>query len=336
MTLRAVAALFILASSASYFATAQTKSKSVPSAPFPTEIILGENSFIDIGPPFDDYYIYALNSTPSGTSVKRISVTPHGDVCSQPATVEMAKAETSASLFDLLHNKNPCSIPERALTRESKRCKHCLTFSGAHVSMQVQCGSALRNIKSEILDRDIFASNPKTPEHTADIFALLDSLNKLFGSTLFDKPIFAMADVTPPQQAPATDPTIKDLASGKLDSLFPPGGETVSAIYAESLLPPHTPTVSVALNPEPNSRSGLTAPYPPIARVAHFEGTVHLKLIVGTEGAPNTVSIVDGPAILSRPSASAAENWKLDQLPAGSTTEATVDYKLNCTLPPKP
>jgi hypothetical protein len=124
---------------------------------------MGRRTFFDFWPPFEFYEIFSVRAGNKGALVERIQVTPPGDVRTQPATVQVATSSTSESIADLLGGTNPCTIPEKELRRELKRCKTCLTFSGADVVMQVQCGGQNRRIRMDILDRDMFDSHTVTP-----------------------------------------------------------------------------------------------------------------------------------------------------------------------------
>src|SRR5438105_15850555 len=90
-----------------------------------------------------------------------------GYKCSLPPKIEVAKATTKQSVAELFGKTSPCKIPERDLHRELKRHKHHLVFSGANISMQVQCDGQSRIIRSDILDRDMFDPHAGTPEYTS-------------------------------------------------------------------------------------------------------------------------------------------------------------------------
>lgn len=77
--------------------------------------------------------------------------------------MDLASAIIPASLPAILMNKNPCAIPEKGIHKELERRKHYyIQFSGENVSMQVQCGSQLRVMRSAVLDYDLFDSAPRT------------------------------------------------------------------------------------------------------------------------------------------------------------------------------
>src|SRR3954471_13839913 len=110
----AVAAVFIL------LLWAQSLAKH-RDAPPPTTFALARHTFIDVGPPFDFYELFVVQPAASGASVQRITVTPPGDSCTQPATLKIASTSVEKSVASLMGNKNPCAIPEKELRRELKR-----------------------------------------------------------------------------------------------------------------------------------------------------------------------------------------------------------------------
>ena len=71
------------------------KKKQDPVLPAPSEFLLGRHTFFDFGPPFDFYEVFSVQSGDAGTSIQRITLTPPGNPCTQPATVETAAAQTT-------------------------------------------------------------------------------------------------------------------------------------------------------------------------------------------------------------------------------------------------
>src|SRR5271156_6008696 len=159
-------------------------------SPPPAQFAIGRRTFFDFGPPFNYFDLFVVRPTTSGTAIERISLTPPGGSCAQPAKVEVATATISESIPTILGTTSPCAVPEKQLHRELKRCKKCQVFSGANVAMEVQCGNQTRVIRSDILDRDMFDPAANTPEHTAWTMHLLQLLDKAVGPSVMDKPIF--------------------------------------------------------------------------------------------------------------------------------------------------
>jgi len=184
---RIIAATLCVLSSIS-IASAQ---KSKISAPVPDHFEIGRDTFFDFGPPFDYFELLLVRSKNSGSAVQRIILTPAGDSCLVPAKVETSSVLLNESVSTLLGNANPCAIPEKELHRELKRCKHCMVFSGVDVTMRVPCGATTRLIRSDILDRDLFAATPDTPEHTSWTMQLLARLDQVLGPGVMEKPAFS-------------------------------------------------------------------------------------------------------------------------------------------------
>lgn len=307
-------------------AVAQTTSSS---AAMPDRLTIGENTYFDFGPPFDYYEIYILEAKSSGTAAERITVTPRGDACLQPAKVDTAMAVLPQTLMQLLGNKSPCLIPEKALRPEAKRCRHCLNFSGAKITMQVSCGGKDRLIPFNILESDWFDKEPNTPQHTSQTLQLLSSINSALGSNVVDRPMFATGDSAPqpPAQASAH---LSDLASGKFDVLFPSPLDKVSELYEESQVPHQPPTVTLAKESELFPLEAKLPSYPPIARAAHIQGEVTLRLEVQPDGTVGAVSAESGPEMLKAGAIASAKAWVFPKSDVKRSVTEKVAYKLDC------
>jgi hypothetical protein len=48
-----------------------------------------------------------------------------------------------------------------------------------------------------------------------------------------------------------------------------------------------------------------------------------------------SISVIDGPQLLSSPLALAAKDWKFHPQDFGKSIQAAVDYQLNCKVPAK-
>lgn len=299
-------------------------------SPLPDHFEIGERSFFDFGPPFNYYTVFLVRSTPEGTSVKRIIATPPGNACLAPANVEVASAVVSESIATLLANGNPCSIPEKELRRELKRCKKCPVFSGAVVAMQFQCGTRTRIVRSDILDRDIYDANPKTPQHTSWTMRLLEHLDRAVGPGVMEKPAFAIAPDQSPTNSGAKDSELlEQLKLGKYDNLFQGAPDKPSEIYEAAQRPPRGPTVEVVTNPlKPEA---FIAPiYPPVARAAHVEGTVAFTFDIDAKGTPVNFAVVSGHPMLIGSVKNAVERWRFAKDAAGQQIHGSVKFGMNC------
>ena len=157
----------------------------------PDNFLVARHTFIDVGPPNDFYEIISVRGTANGTKVERVTLTPAGDPCTQSATVEMAASSIPDPVSVVLEGHNPCAIPDKALRKELKRRKQGLVFSGAEISMHVQCGGKERIIRADVLDRDMFDPNAATPENTSWTMRFLTRLDNAFHSGVWDRPIIA-------------------------------------------------------------------------------------------------------------------------------------------------
>jgi hypothetical protein len=297
----------------------------------PNEFVIARHTFVDFGPPLDFYELFIAHSAAKGTSIERISVTPPADVCFAPAKTEVASAALSETPAELLGSTNPCTIPENELRRELKRCKNCSVFSGAKVVMQVQCGTQTRLVRSDILDRDMFDANPKTPEHTSWTMGLLQKLDSAVGPSVFEKQrILPMPKNNEPPASHSDSATLRDLAAGKYDALFQGAPDKPSDLYRASQIPPPIPKIqlirSIPLQPDVS----VEPTYPPLARAAHIEGTVSFRLAVDGEGGPTDLTFESGNPLLRGVVTEAVEKWRFPINSAGQQVEATIEFNLNC------
>src|SRR5882762_9345741 len=152
----------------------------------PDQFVIGRHTFFDFGPPTDFYELFLVRSAGSDTSIQRITLIPPANICIAPAKFESVSASLRGTPAKLLGSTNPCTVPEKDLRRELRRCKNCLVFSGIKVVMQVECGTQTRLIRSDILDRDMFDPTTKTPEHTSWTIALLQRMDSAVGPGAID------------------------------------------------------------------------------------------------------------------------------------------------------
>jgi hypothetical protein len=299
----------------------------------PDRFEIGRRTYFDFGPPFNYYEIMVIRPAADGTAtVARVLLTPPGNACMVPAKAEFAEARLDAAVGDLLKPVNPCTIPERDLHREEKRCKHCSNFSGAEVSMQVPCGSRSRVISAKVLEKDWFDKAPDTPKNTLRTLELLQRLDKAIGPGVMEKPAFQVGiDTGPPAEIP--DPEIlSDLTAGKYDGLFSGAPDKPSALYVASQKRPPAPVVRV-VTVEPISPDVIVQPqYSPIARLANVEGVVSVSFEVQENGMPG-ILVLEGEPLLYGVVRTAVESWKFPAAATGRQIRATIEFKSNCTSP---
>lgn len=305
-------------------------------APMPTEFVIGRNTFFDFGPPLNYYEVLVVRPALNGSSVERIMLTPAADECYAPAKIEVATATLDDSVESMFGSTNPCAIPEKELLRESKRCKHCLVFSGASVTMRVRCGEKTRIIHFDVLEQDWFLAHPNTPKNTFWTMKLLERLDQSLGPGVMDKPMFPVE----PEAAmprPVLDPSIADaLRSGDYDALFPRTKDKASDLFRAAQIEPAEPVVTLKsvypARPDPL----ILPPYPAIARVARVHGTVELSGIIGPTGAPMLLAVESGPKLLRTTATNAVSQWRFPAEDSGQLMHAMIDFDLNCPAADKP
>ena len=299
--------------------------------PFPTELVIGRDSFIDIGPPFNYYDLTFLHSDGERTEVERVSFTPPADTCYPRAEIETAHVKLNESIASMLHGVNPCEIPEKALQKELKRRKKGLVFSGMIVSIQVQCVNTVRVIRADVLDRDIFGDQSKTPQYTSWSRALFEKLDQATGQNPWEKPVFTVAEGDDPAPSIAESAELTAIGDGKYDAIFGQTPDRPSVLYRlAKYASPRKPFIELT-KIEPVRPLTYESPvYPPIAKVARVHGTVELHLSVGDDGEAKDIVIDSGPEMLRKAVIEAASKWKFSAENAGKSINASVGFGLNC------
>lgn len=303
----------------------------VPTAP--ERFTVGRRTFFDFGPPFNYYEIFFVGPLANGTSVERITLTPGGDACIMPAKVEVASATISEPPANLLGAINPCTIPEKELNRELKRRKNYTVFSGANVTMQVHCGDQTRLIRSDILDRDMFDPNPKTPEHTSWTMHLLAKLDDAVGPGVMEKPMIPMLGNDDSSPHDSSFAKLREIGSGNYDGLFSGAPDKPSEVYrAAQQGPPPQPTVRLVESSPFQPIDPVLPRYPPIARLARVEGTVTFTIEIDSEGkpAPFVFWLEKGPPLLAGSVQNAAKEWNFPRGAPNREVRATIEFALNC------
>jgi len=297
---------------------------------FPRKVVIAQHSFIDVGPPNDFYELIQLIPKDGGVSVERVLITPEGQQCLQPATVETRVVSMAKTLPELLQGKNPCALSDKELHRELKRCKKCMAFSGMNVTMQASCGTKEREFRMDILDRDMFDASAGTPEHTSWTMKVLSEIDEVSGPGGMDKPIFPVGEEKPSVPVRETD-TVRALSEGKYDRLF--GLNTlVSQVVAEAEEPlPPPPTVAlISTSPFVPVTSQLPKIYPPIARATRIEGIVTVRFDIDLFGKTSNIAATDGPKMLQGSAIDAVKEWTFPENAFGHSGDAKLEYRLNC------
>jgi hypothetical protein len=296
----------------------------------PSEFVLGRHTFFDFGPPFDYYELFLVKQASDGISVEKLTLTPAADKCFAPAKVEYVKTSVHESVEALFAGKSPCSIPEKELHHELKRGKRQLVFSGANVALEVQCGEQTRLIRADILDKDMFDPNPKTPKNTSWTMGLLERLDQAAGPSVMDKPVFPISQENQPTSQAADSEAMSDLAAGKYDAIFGAAPDKPSDLYRAAQVKLPEPSVKLVSTAPLGPDTVVLPVYPRLARVAHVEGKVNFSLMVNVEGRVTEVIQYNGQPLFRGVITDAVRSWKF---PAGNSDreiQVTLEFKLNC------
>lgn len=298
----------------------------------PDRFLIARHTVIDVGPPNDFYEIISVIGTARGTSVERVTLTPAGDACVEPATVKMAGSTIPDPISVLLEGRNPCAIPDKALRNELKLRKQGLVFSGAEISMQVQCGGKERIIRADVLDRDMFDRNAATPANTSWTMRLLARLDKAFPTGVLDRPMFG--GLTEPAAATVPNSDVaRALLSGKYDHLFAGSPDRPSDLYRASQTKLPAPDVLLRSSVPFQPQKFIRPIYPPLARLARVEGAVVVTFQVDANGGVTDIQFESGHPMLRPTVTNALSQWTFPKEAANQQIKATLDFKTNC--PPK-
>jgi len=295
----------------------------------PDSLVIARDTFWDFGPPFHYYDLIQVKNDAEGLVLDQVLVTPHGQACMQPATVEERVVILHKTMADLLQGRNPCAIPEKELRRELKRCKKCPVFSGVNVMMQVRCGGTDRQLRMDILDRDIYDRRTQTPSNTSWTMSLLSQLSDVLGPGSEEKPIFP---VEPAERHKVPDTAlVRAIGDGRCDGLFGPQAGISQIVHEAEQAPSLPPSVEIE-SVAPFAPIGPVLPiYPPIAKAARVEGVVNVTFDVSTQGNVENVAM-DGPKMVALGVKDAVSGWKFPESAWGSSGRATIRFSLNCKV----
>jgi hypothetical protein len=300
------------------------------SAAMPESIVIARDTFWDLGPPFNYYDLIQIIKTADGLSLDQVLVTPHGVACMQPATVEERSVVLHKSMSELLQGRNPCAIPEKDLHRENTRCKKCLVFSGVNVTMRASCGGADRQLRMNILDRDVYDNRTPTPENTSWSMRILSELADSLGPGSEAKPIFQMSPVTP-NPVPNTQ-LVSAIRDGQFDTLFAENSG-VSQIVHEAELPSQPPPSVAIVSVTPSLPTSSDLPrYPPIGVAARVEGIVQATFDISADGKVQNIVFVNAPRLkmLETGVSDIVSKWSFPQSAWGKIGSVDFRFNLNC------
>ena len=298
--------------------------------PAPTKIEIGRHTFIDVGPPNDFYDIFIATAFAGGTSMERISLTPATDSCSLPKFEEETKV-VPKPISELLE-VNACAIPEKALRKETGRCKKCMTFSGEHLTMRASCGGKSRVFPAKLLDRDIFDARTKTPSNTSRLAHIVSNLEQYFSGGPLNQPLLSMRDSKPSAKADAL--LAHDLESGAFDELFSKAffndGQSLGKLYQSSQKHLVGPSVTISVIGPIQPISTSLPYYPAIARAAHLEGPVEFSFDLDASGKPGNFLFQPRQRMFAGAISGSVASWKFPSSATVQHEHGTIVFNLNC------
>jgi len=298
--------------------------------PFPDQFVVGHYTYFDNGPAiFEEIYI--IRTTEHGNSIEKITMSPSHSSCWQPPTLESSTATTTEPIEELLQHKNPCTIPEKELTKKKKKCKHCQAYSFATTAMQVKCGTKTQLIPSFIYEDYWFDKSFKAPEITAWSMELVNHLNKLTGSDVMQKPIFNIDDGSGNKTAPLDSTTKEDLLNGRFDELFSSNYKP-SIIYRDSLSQYEPPSTAWVSFPDIKPIQTTSPVFPAIAKAARMEGKVEIEFEVNSEGNVINIKTISAHPYFEKAVREAINKWKYSKDAYGQHIKTTFEFKLNCEI----
>jgi TonB family protein len=324
--------VFFIAILASACGLCAAQGKSVA---MPDSLVIARDTFWDFGPPFNYYDLIQITKTDDGLSLDQVLVTPHGQACMQPATVEERTAALHKTMSELLEGRNPCAIPEKDINREIKRCKKCLVFSGVNLTMQASCDGKDRQLRMDILDRDIYDNRTPTPENTSWSMRVLSELSDPLGPGSEAKPIFQLSPAVP-HPVPST-PLVNAIREGRYDNLFRKDSGVSQIVHEADKPPPPSPSVAIAAISPLYPVSPDLPKYPPIAVAARLEGMVRATFNITASGKVQNIEFQDGPRLkmLEGAVSDTMSIWSFPGLAWGNSGRVAIQFALNCHDDPK-
>jgi TonB family protein len=176
----------------------------------------------------------------------------------------------------------------------------------------------------------MFDSAPKTPKHTSWTMDLLARIDQAVGHGVWDSPIFPNENAKE-KKVPATNSEhMADIAAGKYDGLFKDAPDRPSDLYRAAQIPAAVPTVRLLSSSPLSPERFVTPQYPPLAKLAHLEGTVSFTININEDGSTKDFSVSSGHPMLRPAVQEAADGWKFSKDSAGQRVHAIVEFATNC------
>ena len=220
------------------------------------EFVVGRHVVLD-SDPHEPYELYVVRDAGGITSVERITLTPSGNSCENPARVEVAIGAAPGNIAQLLGNRDLCSLAEKQMKHKPSKPG----YIASHMTFEVSCEGKKRELRAGSVDNDSW-SDLRAPNDTMWTMKVMDELEKATGPTV------ASSDPpTPMRMSPAI---AERLSAGEFDDLFDGAPQRPSEIYRASLQPITEPTVTVRMDRNPKASEPID--YPALAKAAQVEG----------------------------------------------------------------
>jgi len=284
---------------------------------------IGQFRFTDSGPPFQLYELFIVSPVPGGSSIQRVSMTnPVGAMCLAPLNYGIVSRTIETMPEDLFGKTNPCKVPEK--DPESDNCIVCPYYSaGTRISMQVPCGSPGRMIQRFWPEG---STSPKPPKRDAWMVELMRDLNYFAGGVARTFPI---SESEEPLASESESRLLKEIGTGKYDSLFQGAREKLSNVYAAMQNSQRLPTVRVHMDPIQPEKAVLPT-YPSLALRARIEGAVTFNFVIDGNLAPSVIVFENGNPLLRTGVPEALSSWRFPVGSTGQKIEGVLEYRHNC------
>jgi hypothetical protein len=199
-----------------------------------------------------------------------------------------------------------------------------------YVAIQVQCDGATRIVHADILDRDIFGDQNKTPQYASWSRALFEELDKATGTSPWNKPVFPAPETNSVVSPLQSSYALSAIADGKYDTIFGKDSDHPSELYRLAQNAPRQPFIELTKSDPVRPTTYVDPIYPPIAKAAHVHGTVDFHLVVEGDGIASSVGIDSGPKMLWQATTEAIAKWKFGADEAGKIVQGSIRFGLNC------
>jgi outer membrane biosynthesis protein TonB len=149
------------------------------------------------------------------------------------------------------------------------------------------------------------------------------------------KPMFPVSEEDQSSPRDADSPVLENLSSGKYDELFEGAPDKPSGLYHSAQIHAPTPSIRLLSSTPVEPRVFAEPKYPPIAKLAHIEGSVSFNVLVDSAGSVMNLSFESGSPLLQSAVKNASDGWKFPEDFATREIHAVIEFSLPCLPPPK-